>query len=77
MDEFCKKYDCNFLSTREQLDIKPTNFDIESSCGHVSTTTFNKLIKYKIGSNEYWMCEYKFYYETINEEDNKEKLING
>lgn len=22
-----------------------------------------------------WLCDYEFYYETINEEENKEKLI--
>jgi hypothetical protein len=47
--EFCEKYDCKLLDSREEIDDKPVEFNIKAVCGHDSTTTFTKLFKYKIG----------------------------
>jgi hypothetical protein len=47
--EFCEKYDCKLLDTREEIDLKPPEINIESSCGHNSVTSFNKLMKDRFG----------------------------
>jgi hypothetical protein len=49
VSDFCKKYNCELLSTKEQIDLKPVDFDIKAACGHDNTTTFNKLFRYKKG----------------------------
>jgi len=47
--EFCEKYDCSLLATKDEIELRPSEFDITSSCGHVSTTSFHKLFKRKHG----------------------------
>lgn len=47
--EFCEKYGCKLLSTKEEIELKPKEFNIKSYCGHERTTTFNKLFKHKVG----------------------------
>ena len=47
--EFCEKYDCKLVSTKDEIDLKPAEFTIESSCGHESTVSFNLLFKCKRG----------------------------
>lgn len=47
--EFCERYNCKLLTSREYIDDKPDKFEIESSCGHISMTSFSKLFKKKTG----------------------------
>ena len=47
--KYCEKYNCKLLSTKEEIDLKPKNFTIESSCGHNSTVPFHKLFRQKQG----------------------------
>jgi len=49
VNEFCEKYNCILLTTREEIDLKPVKFDITSTCGHNSSVVFNKLLNNKIG----------------------------
>ena len=47
--EFCEKYGCKLLDSKDEIDLKPAKINIESSCGHESVTTFNRLMMDKFG----------------------------
>jgi len=49
INTFCKKYDCFLLTTKEEIYLKPKEINIKSACCHITTTSFKKLTRRKIG----------------------------
>ena len=49
INELCERYKCKLISTKDEIELLPSKFKIQSKCGHVTATSFNKFFKYKIG----------------------------
>lgn len=49
VENYCEKYDCELLSSKEEIDLKPKKFLIQTACGHKRKISFNNLFREKQG----------------------------
>lgn len=47
--EFVERYDCVLKEDSEYINTRPANFTIIAKCGHEVNTSFNKLLKNRVG----------------------------